>query len=324
MLREQPRALDLRGVVSFTLIAFGLAWLLALPMWLSDEGLRHPLALPLTVAMMFTPTLATLIVTRFISPPPEGLRTATGLRLGKGRRWGWYWLFAWPGVLLIALAAPFVGALFGLYQLDLADFSGFRAAVEASAAAQGVSELPLPIQTVVLLQLTMLPLAPLINFIPVFGEEWGWRGYLLPRLLPLGQWPALLLSGVIWGLWHAPIILLGYNYPLHPNLGWLLMVGFCVVWAILLGWTRLATGSVWPAVLAHGAINGAAGVTGLFFREGSTFDSALVGMTGVTGWILPLLLIGVLMLLGRLPVRDAPDEERVIGSDLPVPAQAQG
>jgi membrane protease YdiL (CAAX protease family) len=304
-METRASTLDRRGIAGFILLAYGLAWLAVSPLWLSGQGLRHPLALPLITAMMFTPSLATLIVTRFISRPPEGIRTATGLRLGKGRGWGWYWLFAWLGVLLLAAATPFVGALFGLYALDLKEFSGFRAALEAAGAGAALAQVP--VQAILLAQLAMLPLAPLINAIPTFGEEWGWRGYLLPRLLPLGQWPALILSGVIWGLWHAPVILLGYNYPAHPAVGWLLMVGMCVVWGILFGWTRLATGSVWPAVIAHGALNGAAGMVNVLFREGTAFDSALVGVTGVTGWILPLLVIGLLVATGRLPVRDAPD-----------------
>jgi membrane protease YdiL (CAAX protease family) len=262
---------------------------------------------------MYTPTLATLIVTRFISPPPEGLRAATGLRLGKGRGWGWHWLFAWVGVALLCVAAPFVGALFGLFQLDLATFSGYRSLLERAGAGAALEQMP--IQALVATQLASLLIAPLINAPFTFGEEWGWRGYLLPRLLPLGQWPALLISGVIWGLWHAPIILLGYNYPNHLATGWLLMVGFCVVWGVIFGWSRLATGSVWPAVLGHAALNGAGGVTALFFREGTSFDPALAGVTGVTGLLLPLLVILLLVVTRRLPVRDAPDAALVAAKE---------
>ena len=297
--------LDQKGIVSFTLLSFGLAWLVASPLWLSGQGLAHPLAPILPILMMFTPTIATLIVTRWISPPAEGLVVATGLRLGKGRGWGWYWLFAWVGVVLMGLATPFVGALFGLYQLDLVEFSGFREVLEAAGGAAALEQLP--IQTILFAQLALLPIAPLLNFFPSLGEEWGWRGYLLPRLLPLGQWPALLISGVIWGLWHAPLILLGYNYPNHLAIGWLVMVAMCSVWGILLGWTRLATGSVWPATLAHGALNATGGIVVALQAAGSSFDPALVGVTGLTGWILPLLWVAALVVLGRLPVRDSPD-----------------
>jgi len=65
----------------------------------------------------------------------------------------------------------------------------------------------------------------------------GWTLGLLPKLLPLGQWRALLLSGPIWGAWHAPVVALGYNYPQHHALGPLLMIVFCVIFGILLGWS---------------------------------------------------------------------------------------
>jgi len=297
--------LDRKGILSFIALACGLAWLVVSPLWLSGQGLRHPLVGVVLILMMWTPALAVLIVTRLISPPPEGLQRATGLVLGRGRRWGWYWLFAWLGVTLLVLATPFVGALFGLYTLDLVEFSGFRAALEAAGAGPMLEQTP--IQVLVLAQLALLPLAPAMNAIFAFGEEWGWRGYLLPRLLPLGQWPALILSGIIWGLWHAPVVLLGYNYPDHRASGWLLMTAMCVVWGLLFGWTRLATGSVWPAVIGHGALNGSAGIVVLLGQAGTPVNPALVGVTGVTGWILPLLVVGALALSGRLPVADAPD-----------------
>lgn len=297
--------LDRKGILSFILLAYGLAWLVISPLWLSGQGLRHPLVGLLLPLMMWTPALAVLIVTRLISPPPEGLQRATGLVLGRGRRWGWYWLFASLGITLLVLATPFVGALFGLYRLDLVEFSGFRATLEAAGAGPLLEQTP--IRVLVLAQLALLPLAPALNAVFAFGEEWGWRGYLLPRLLPLGQWPALILSGIVWGLWHAPVILLGYNYPNHLASGWLLMTAMCVVWGLLFGWTRLATGSVWPAVIAHGALNGSAGIVVLLGQADTPIDPALVGVTGVTGWILPLLVVGLLVLSGRLPVADAPD-----------------
>ena len=54
--------------------------------------------------------------------------------------------------------------------------------------------------------LLALPIFTLLMAPLAFGEEWGWRGYLLPHLLPLGQWPAFLIGGVIWGLWHIPVV----------------------------------------------------------------------------------------------------------------------
>jgi len=142
-----------------------------------------------------------------------------------------------------------------------------------------------------------------LNAPVAFGEEWGWRGYLLEKLVSFGQVKGLLLSGVIWGVWHAPIIMLGYNYPLYPRAGVFFMVITCVLIGVVLGWMRLATRSIWPAVIAHGALNGSAGVVFLLARAGSTVDTAKVGLSGWTGWVLLLVVIGILIAQKRLPVR---------------------
>jgi membrane protease YdiL (CAAX protease family) len=302
----RPR-LDLRGIIWFVVIAYGLAWLLDLPMALSGKGLASPWA-SLVVAQNFTPSVATLIVARWISPVPH-MRRATGLRWGaKGSRWGWYWLFGLLGLTLFNIAAPFVGALFGVVPLDLAHLSGLRAFLQGTpGGAQLLAQVSA--QTIALVIVATLPLQALLLTPFAFGEEWGWRGYLLPRLLPLGQWPALLISGMIWGFWHAPLILMGFDYPQHRLLGLVLIMGFGVIVGILLGWTRLATGSVWPAVLGHAAVdaNQVAGGVYVLLPAGAQFDTALGGLTGVTGWILPVLFILVLALTRRLPVRKPPD-----------------
>ncbi len=293
-----------RGVSSFVGLAVGLGWLCCAPLWISSAGLQHPLAPLLMILMMFTPALATLIVTRWISPPPEGIVKATGLVIGNGRRWGWYWLFVWTVPALVMLVSPFVSALLGVYDLDLS-LSRLREVLKAA----GIDTLDNgSLWTILVSQLLIaLIIGPLLNAIPVFGEEWGWRGYLLPNLLPLGQWPALIISGVIWGLWHAPIILLGYNYPTNPVLGVVMMTVFCVLVGILLGWTRLATGSIWPAVIGHGSLNAFSGVIVLFARAGSTVDTIWATALGLTGWPLWLIIIALLILMRRLPVADAHD-----------------
>lgn len=308
---EQP--VDWRGVGVFVAVAFGLAWLLDSALYLSGQGLAAPWAGAVLIAQMFTPAIGTLVVTR-LRRPAAGVRRATGLRWGApGTRWGWYYAAAWLGVPLLVIGALGVSAAFGLYHADLVNFSGYRALLESvpqgKTALAGVS-----ISALVALQFALLPLTPILNGIFTFGEEWGWRGYLLPALLPLGQWRALIATGAIWGIWHAPIILLGYNYPQHPVLGVALFVVFCVLVGILFGWTRLATGSIWPAVIAHAALNGTAGVAALLVQADTTFDTAQATILGWSGWLLLLAAIGLLVLTRRLPVRHAPDLEPQAGS----------
>ena len=90
-----------------------------------------------------------------------------------------------------------------------------------------------------------------------FGEEYGWRGYLLPKLLPLGEARAAVILGVIWGLWHAPLLIVGLNYPgVNPWVAIAMFVPTAVFMSLL--FTRLyvaAGGAVLVATLLHGSLN---------------------------------------------------------------------
>jgi membrane protease YdiL (CAAX protease family) len=85
-----------------------------------------------------------------------------------------------------------------------------------------------------------------------FGEEYGWRGYLQDRLFPLlGGYKGVLILGIIWGLWHSVLIVLGHNYPGYPILGNVLMVLYCIVLGTIFSYAVLKTGSIWIAVILH-------------------------------------------------------------------------
>jgi membrane protease YdiL (CAAX protease family) len=292
--------LDWRGIIWFLAIAYALAWFIDLPMYLDGKGLSSPWA-ALVVLQNFAPTVATFFVVRWLRPV-AAIRHATGLRRGApGVRWGRYWLFGLLGPIGFAVSAPFVAGLFGVYRLDLVEFSGYRESLATLPFAPQLLSVA-SIQVIVAIGFLFTVVYALVITPFTFGEEWGWRGYLLPHLLPLGQWPALLLTGAIWGFWHAPLILLGFNYPLHPLTGVFLMIPLGMIFGTILGWLRLASGSVIPAVLGHAAIDASAGAILVFGRAGATYDAAQVGITGWTGWILPLLFIAVLVLTHRLPV----------------------
>jgi len=293
---------DTPGVTIFCCVAFLLAWLLALPLWFSRSGLADPLAVVFLAAMMFCPTIAVLAVLLFRPQSIKPVGSVTGLVVHHWKRLFLYCLLTWLTVLGLVLAALFVGAVFGFYHFDLKSFSGFVDLIGRSPkGAELLSRVP--IGFLVLLQFLSLTIAPFVNAPFAFGEEWGWRGFLLPKLLPLGQWPALIFSGAMWGFWHAPVVLLGFDYPQHRELGVILMVAFCVIIGILIGWLRLASGSIWPCVVAHGTLNGCAGVPYMLADAKSSFDTAQVTILGWTGWILPLLLIALLILTRRLPVK---------------------
>ena len=144
--------------------------------------------------------------------------------------------------------------------------------------------------------LQMLPLAvivnPLMGLAQCFGEEFAWRGYLLPKLgTRYSPAAAAALTGVIWGIWHAPIVATGYNYgEEHPLLGIAAMIVFCVVIGTIAGFLFFKVRSVWPVVLFHAALNGIGLYTAstLFMgREPNAFIGPdLTGVLGGAGFIL--------------------------------------
>lgn len=97
-------------------------------------------------------------------------------------------------------------------------------------------------------------------YIPFFGEEFGWRAYLTPKMTELLPEPfAVFVSGIIWGLWHAPLTVSGHNfglnYPFFPWLGIAFMCVFCASLSAFLTLITKRTGSVFPASIAHGVNN---------------------------------------------------------------------
>jgi membrane protease YdiL (CAAX protease family) len=104
--------------------------------------------------------------------------------------------------------------------------------------------------------LLSLLIGPLVGAVVAIGEEVGWRGYLLIHLLDARVPRPVLVTGFIWGGWHAPLIL-GGRYLQSPNPA--LSVGIFVMTALALSylaaWLRLESGSVWPTVLLHASWN---------------------------------------------------------------------
>lgn len=297
------RGVPWAAVALFVGLAFGLAWLVALPLWLmGPEDPAFPVLFGLLAsAAMCTPALATLVVvfaTR--TPRRERLRFLGMWPLRPAKRVVWFTVAAlFAPLLVVALTTALAWAL-GWVRLDLVHFSGF-AEMNAAALPEGMDPGILPAPGVLIaIQLLTFPVLALVpNSVLGFGEELGWRGWLLPALRPLGVWPALILSGAIWGLWHMPLTLLGHNYGLTDWRGVALMTVNCVIWGIAFGWLRLRSGSVWPAAVGHGAFNGAGGMILWFVASGAEVEPALVTVAGVAGWIVFGALILILVLTGQ-------------------------
>lgn len=285
-----------KPIILYVALAYALAWLVALPLWIGGRGLGDPLFTVYALVMMATPTVAALVVIRFAEPRhrrPGGPGIARSLGLWPLKPVGPLIAFLAAGLLLsilLVLGGLLLGAALGVYPADFADLSALRA-IMAQQAPQATTQLEaIPAWLLVAGQLFNVLIGSFVNLVPALGEEIGWRGWLVSRLEPLGRTATVLLSGVAWGLWHAPLVLLGYNYPGVPGwLGLLAMMGMTISFGAVFAWLRLASGSVWPAALAHGALNAAAGLF-LVFAATPDLDMLVVAPLGWTGWILPVVL----------------------------------
>jgi membrane protease YdiL (CAAX protease family) len=283
-----------KPLLGYLLISFGLGWLLfLLPLAFgAPETLGRQAATGIAWALsMWAPGIAAIIATKWIAH-----RSAGDLNLhhvGDLRMYLWAWLLPMGMVILTGLLTMVLG--FG--KLDL-EFSQLQQTLEQVSG----STLIRPAVLIGIQVAVALTIAPLINMLFTVGEELGWRGFLLPELLPLGQWRAIILSGGIWGLWHAPAILQGHNYPGQPVLGVGMMIVFCVLYGAFLSWLYLRTRSPWAPALGHATLNAIAGIPILFL---SGVDITYSGsLTSPVGWIALLLFVAWLAWSKRLPVRE--------------------
>jgi membrane protease YdiL (CAAX protease family) len=264
---QETKTIDRTGILLFLIMTFGATIAVSIILWSRGVSLAEPsIEGQLAVAgAMFFPGISSLIARRLRG---EGLEDA-------GLRWGPRGLYiqAYFVIIIIFIAAfGLTAALLVRPDISLSAFSQ-RYAV-ALPSRPGLVLLAVFIATITI--------APILNSIPAFGEELGWRGYLLPRLQPLGESEALIISGLVWGLWHVPfVLLLGYHYPAHRAEGALLFTAIVILLGIYVGYLRLASGSTVLAAFAHGMFNSQFyGVWQLIFPN---IDPILGGMTGLAG-----------------------------------------
>jgi membrane protease YdiL (CAAX protease family) len=219
---------------------------------------------------MFVPALSALIVAKIFKD--------------KVVPYGWHLGGAKP-YILVFIFTPIVFALvygltilLGLGSLDLG-LSTFISMVERST---GQKLPPIdPAQFITTVLVASVTFAPFINSFAALGEEIGWRGYLLPRLVPLGKVKAYPLLGVIWGLWHTPLILVGFNYPGFPIAGVFMFVLFTTALSVLMSELTLKYQSVVLAGWIHGVLNSQG--LGIWRVIVPDAQPLLGGMTGLIG-----------------------------------------
>ena len=259
-----------KRLVVFLSVTFGLSWVTwavtGMLTGAAAQGLYSSAVMGAVVAVsMFFPLVGALVANA-MAPVGQRIDLCVKPRVrGNGRLYALAWFL--PAVLTIV-----GGAMFFLVFPQLFDANATQLRTMLEAAGAPAEQLGLIVASQLVASVTI---GPLVNSIPSFGEEAGWRGMLFPLLSEhMSERSAVVASGVIWGLWHAPITAMGHNYgvgyPGYPVTGILAMVVACTSIGCLLSWLRLRSGSVWPCAVAHGAINAIANAATLLCTAGAT------------------------------------------------------
>jgi membrane protease YdiL (CAAX protease family) len=242
----------------FIAITFGLSWLLIAAFRKSGGIWNSRASMFVATLYMFVPLASVYITQKFF------FKAEIKKIIGFKFTWNRWFVAAWILPFIIAAIALGIsilmpGASFTLGMEGIIErYSKLITPEQLSALKQQMASLPVHPAAISLLQAFVAGIT--INALFAFGEEAGWRGFLLGELRHLGFWNSSLVIGIIWGIWHAPLILMGHNYPDHPQSGVFMMIVFCMLFSPLLTLVREKSDSVLAAAILHGTFNATAGL----------------------------------------------------------------
>src|SRR5215207_9771429 len=222
-------------------------------------------------------------------------------------------------VILLALVFPIV---IGLVAYGIAWATGparFDPPQPTGLLASLVGDTASPVTIFVVLLALTATIGSIIGALSAAGEEIGWRGYMLTRLIDAGVPRPVLASGLIWGLWHVPLILAGvYVAGSSPVVSAMLFMVMVTSFGFVFARMRLETGSIWPAIALHGAWNS--------IIQGA-FDPVMGTGAGATLWVgeagiltaLALVVAAVIFSRGHWTIRRVPEVQQVEVAASPAP-----
>jgi len=271
--------INIKKVMIFLALTFSVNWAMAALLAVSGIKLRSTVGLGTTILYMFVPMTMAIVVQKFVYKEP--LKGPLGISF-KINKW---FLAAWLLPIFMAFAAFGVSLLVpGVsYSPDMAGmFDKYKNMLTPEQLQQMREQIASSQVPPILLSLPSALIAGItVNAVAGFGEELGWRGFLQKEFSSLGFWKSSLLIGVIWGIWHAPIILMGHNYPEHPVAGVFMMTLACTLLAPIFSYVSVKAKSVIAAAVAHGTFNASAGLAIVMIMGGNDLTVGMMGLAGI-------------------------------------------
>ncbi len=268
--------MDRKKIFIFISLTLLISWTAAGLFYLSGLEWGTPFSLVFAIIYMFFPLLCTIIVQKFIYKQPVMKTYGVNANINK------WLLVAWGLPVLLTFAT--IGVSFLLPGVSYSsEMTGLTDYLGDLIPEDMMDEVPFsPVVMFWLMLLQGIIAGPTINAIAAFGEELGWRGFLLKETASAGFWKSAIFIGFIWGIWHAPLILMGHNYPGFEVAGVVMMTLWCILLSPMFSYITLKANSVIAAAILHGSLNAVGGLA-IMPLEGST--PLLTGVMGLAGFL---------------------------------------
>ena len=271
----------MRNSIQFIVLTYAVSWTVAaIVILLGLHDTKGPSYMIFAAGYMLLPAFCAIILqTIHREKPFKNLRVSFHLNV-------WF-IVAGIVPVIIAFMAMGISLLFPNISFS-ANYKGMFSALPADKAADVIQQLSkFPPIVLLFLELILAIFAGYtINAIFGLGEDLGWRGYLLSTLKNKKMLPTSLIIGIVWGVWHFPLILLGHNYPQHPYVGVAMMIVMCILLTPTMIYLVIKSKSVIPAAIFHGTFNAIYRISDLYLVGGNDLTT---GVTGVAGMVTLLL-----------------------------------
>ncbi|MBK0330293.1 CPBP family intramembrane metalloprotease [Brachybacterium sp. MASK1Z-5] len=279
----------------FVLLTYVIFALFAAPFWFLPGGIANPFFTLVIAVGMWAPALASIIMAKGVER--TNWRTRVGLRF-RGR---WRGILAWSVIGVVAIAAVILlSSVVMVLRGVPGDLTGGTWLTVGTQQISDLTGTDIPPIAFVLIMAINLVFGLVVTAVAALGEEIGWRGWLWPALRPLGRVRGALVMGVIWALWHTPVMAIGYNYP---GVARFIAIPFfilpCIAMSLLFcGLADRAGGSPIPSAWAHSAVNSLGStLIGIVSTTatGAALNPLIDTQAGVVGVVLLLIAAAVLV-----------------------------
>ncbi|WP_017733503.1 CPBP family intramembrane glutamic endopeptidase [Nafulsella turpanensis] len=236
---------------------------------------------------MYIPAISVVIVKKFFYREKIKFDLLISFKINK-----WFFI-AWLLVPVIIFSTIVINLILPdvAYNSEMSGLDNLLTPEQIEQREQSLNSLPVNLLWLTLLQGLIAGLT--VNALAAFGEELAWRGFFLRSYEYMKFFKAAVIIGFIWGIWHAPLVLMGHNYPQHLQIGVFMMIILSILLTPIFLYITIKAKSVIAASIMHGTMNAIAGISIMSITGGNDLTS---GITGLAGFItLTIFLIALII-----------------------------